>query len=61
MSRNKSALIIISEMHKEMGSPGLIRCIEVLGDTFEELTPEQQNAYEEFYSELMDFAKQQTQ
>jgi len=61
MSRNRSAFSIISEMHQEMGSPGLIRCIEVLGDTFEELTPEQQNAYEEFYSELMSFVKQQTE
>jgi hypothetical protein len=48
-------------MHQEMGSPGLIRCIEVLGDTFEELTPEQQTAYEDFYSELMQFVKQQTE
>ena len=61
MSRNKSAFSIISEMHQEMGSPGLIRCIEVLGDNFEELTAEQQTAYEDFYSELMQFVAQQTE
>jgi hypothetical protein len=48
-------------MHQEMGSPGLIHCIEVLGDNFEDLEPEQQIAYEEFYSELMAFVKQQTE
>ena len=61
MSRNRSAFSIISEMHQEMGSPGLIHCIEVLGDNFEDLEPEQQIAYEEFYSELMAFVKQQTE
>jgi hypothetical protein len=48
-------------MHQEMGSPGLIRCIEVLGDNFEDLEPEQQTAYEDFYSELMQFVAQQTE
>jgi len=61
MSRNKSAFSIISEMHQEMGSPGLLRCLEVLGDNFEDLETEQQIAYEEFYSELMAFVKQQTE
>jgi len=58
---SKSALNIVAEMHQEMGSPGLIRCIEVLGDTFEELTAEQQTAYEDLYSELMQFVAQQTE
>jgi hypothetical protein len=58
---SKSAFNIIADMHQEMGQPGLIHCITVLGDSFDELTPEQQNAYEEFYSELMQFVKQQTE
>ena len=58
---SKNAFNIVAVMHQEMGSPGLIRCIEILGDTFEELTPEQQTAYEDFYSELMQFVKQQTE
>ena len=55
----KSAFAVIAERHHEMGSPGLVYCMQVLGDNFDELDAETANAYEEFYQELEDFAKQQ--
>jgi hypothetical protein len=57
----RSAFQIISEAHYEMGQPGLLHCIEVLGDNFDDLTPELQDAYEEFYGELMSFVELQTE
>ena len=57
----KSAFMIIAERHQEMGSPGLMRCIEILGDNYEDLDAETRNAYEEFYDELMQFAKYQSE
>jgi hypothetical protein len=56
----KSAFQIIAEVHHEMGQPGLLHCIQVLGDTYDDLDNEVAQAYEEFYGELMDFVKQQT-
>ena len=56
---SKSAFAIIAERHQEMGSPGLVYCMQVLGDNFDDLDPETQDAYEDFYGELEDFAKQQ--
>ena len=55
----KSAFTVIAERHREMGSPGLVYCMQVLGDNFDELDAETANAYEEFYLELEEFAKQQ--
>ena len=56
---SKSAFAIVAQRHQEMGSPGLLRCIQVLGDNFDELDVETQNAYETFYCELMDFVNLQ--
>ena len=56
---SKSAFAVIAERHHEMGSPGLVYCMQVLGDNFDDLDPETQDAYEDFYGELEDFAKQQ--
>ena len=55
----KSAFAVIAERHQEMGSPGLVYCMQVLGDAFDELDAETANAYEDFYLELEQFAKTQ--
>jgi hypothetical protein len=57
----RSAFQIIADAHREMGQPGLLRCMQVLGDTYDDLDTEVAQAYEEFYGELMDFVKQQTE
>ena len=57
----RSAFAVIAERHQEMGSPGLVRCIQLLGDNFDDLDAETANAYEEFYLELMDFVATQQQ
>jgi len=56
-----SAFQIIANIHREMGQPGLLHCIKVLGDNYDNLDDEVAGAYEEFYGELMDFVKQQTE
>jgi hypothetical protein len=55
----KSAFNIIAEVHQEMGQPGLLHCMQVLGDNFDNHSPEVANAYEEFNEELMQFVNQQ--
>jgi hypothetical protein len=44
-----------------MGQPGLLHCLQVLSDAYDRdaLDPVVQNAYDEFYEELMQFAKLQ--
>jgi hypothetical protein len=37
----------------------LLRTIEHMGDTFDELAPHEQDAYEELYTEMMQFVQQQ--
>jgi hypothetical protein len=56
----RSAFQIIADAHREMGQPGLLHCIQMLGDSYDDLDDETAQAYEEFYGELMDFVKQQT-
>jgi hypothetical protein len=57
----RSAFQIIADAHREMGQPGLLHCIQVLGDTYDDLDNETAQAYDEFYGELMDLVKQQTE
>lgn len=55
------AMQLIAEANYGMGSPGLVKCMQVLGDNFDNLSPEMQCAYEEMYEELMEFVQQQTE
>jgi hypothetical protein len=57
----RSAFNIIAEVHHGMGQPGLLHCMQVLGDNFDTLSPEVANAYEEFHEELMQFVTQETE
>lgn len=56
----RSAFQIIADAHHEMGQPGLLHCMQVLGDNYDDLDTEVAEAYEEFYGELMNFVTQQT-
>jgi hypothetical protein len=55
----RSAFSLIADAHHEMGQPGLLHCIEVLGNNYDELDPEMARAYDEFYTELMAFVNLQ--
>ncbi len=57
----RSAFNVIAEVRYEMGQPGLLHCLQVLSDAYDRdaLDPVVQNAYDEFYEELMQFAKLQ--
>jgi hypothetical protein len=55
---SKSSFNVIAQMHQEMGSPGLLRCMEVLGDRYDDLSHEEREAYDGFYMELEAFVQQ---
>lgn len=51
---------LVAEFAHGIGTPSLLYAIEVMGNSFDELDAEQQQAYEDVYDELMQFVKEQT-
>jgi hypothetical protein len=56
----KSAFKVIAEIHYEMGSPGLKRCMEVLEEQYWDLDEDVAEAYDDFRREIMSFVEEQT-
>lgn len=57
--KSLNAFKVIADLHQEMGAPGLVYCIEKLGDNYDKLEPYEQRAYDEFYDELEEFCRLQ--
>lgn len=57
----KSAFQVIAEFDQQIGSPGLVRTMQVLKEQMYDLDDELFDAYEDFRNEIAQFAKDFTQ
>ena len=57
----KSAFQVIAEFNQQIGSPGLVRTMQVLKEQMYDLDDDMLDAYEDFREELAQFAKEFTQ
>jgi len=55
---SKSAFQVIAEIDQQLGSPGLVRTMQILGEQYRDLDDDVIDAYEEFRQELVEFAQQ---
>ena len=55
---SKSAFQVIAEIDKQLGSPGLVRTMQILVEQYRDLDDDVIDAYEEFRQELVEFAQQ---
>ena len=55
---SKSAFQVIAEIDQQLGSPGLVRTMQILGEQYRDLDDAVIDAYEEFRQELVEFAQQ---
>ena len=58
---SKSAFQVVAEVNQQLGSPGLVRTMQVLKEKYYDLDDDVLDAYEEFREELAQFAKEFTQ
>lgn len=58
---SKSAFQVVAEVNQQLGSPGLVRTMQVLKEKYYDLDDNVLDAYEEFREELAQFAKEFTQ
>ena len=55
---SKSAFQVIAEIDQQLGSPGLVRTMQILVEQYRDLDDDVIDAYEEFRQELVEFAQQ---
>ena len=55
---SKSAFQVIAEVNQQLGSPGLVRTMQILNKQYQDLDEDVQDAYEEFRQEILEFAQQ---
>jgi len=53
---SKSAFQVIAEINQQLGSPGLVRTMQILVEQYRDLDDDVINAYEEFREEILEFA-----
>jgi len=53
---SKSAFQVIAEIDQQLGSPGLVRTMQILGEQYRDLDDDVIDAYEEFREEILEFA-----
>ena len=58
---SKSAFRVIAEFDQQIGSPGLVRTMQVLKEQMYDLDDELFDAYEDFRNEIAQFARDFTQ
>jgi len=55
---SKSAFQVIAEIDQQLGSPGVVRTMQILSEQYQDLDDDVIDAYEEFRQELVEFAQQ---
>jgi len=55
---SKSAFQVIAEINQQLGSPGLVRTMQILVEQYRDLDDDVIDAYEEFREEILEFAQQ---
>jgi len=55
---SKSAFQVIAEIDQQLGSPGLVRTMQILVEQYRDLDDDVIDAYEELREEILEFAQQ---